>query len=393
MADFKAEVVRLTIEEHPNADALELARVGDYLSVVRKGDFTTGDLAVYIPEQAVLPEWLIADLGLEGRLAGKDKNRVKAVKLRGILSQGLVYGLDGTAPPPEWPDACTWAVTGEHDRMGVGKGDDVTDFLGITKYEPPIPSHMSGQVFNASGYTPKYDVENIKKYPDVFESGEEVIITEKLHGTWACFGYHPDFDHPIVTSKGLSAKGLAFKWVFPENENNLYVRGFQRLSWRDVNQDKLFLTQTGTTVIDRLHRALELSKGTPLYLMGEIYGHGVQDLYYDTNPMSSPKFRLFDVYVGKPGEGEYIGARDLINLVSTTEEIAVDMVPLVYHGPYSRGVVHELTSGKTTLDGDNIREGVVIKPAEERTHDELGRVILKSVSEAYLLRKGGTELN
>lgn len=387
MADFKAEVVELTIEEHPNADALELARVGDYLSVVRKGQFQTGDYAVYIPEQAVLPEWLIAELGLEGRLAGKDKNRVKAVKLRGILSQGLVYGLEGSAPPPEFPDSCTYAVVGENMCMGVGLGDDVTEFLDITKYEPPIPSHMNGQVFNAFGYTLNYDIENIKKYPDVLTVGEKVAVTEKLHGTWACFGYHPEIDHPIVTSKGLSAKGLAFKWAFPENENNLYVQAFQRLSYRNVEKAPLFPCQTGTTVVDRVHQALHLDRETPVYLLGEIYGKGVQDLHYGE---ARPAFRLFDVYVGHPGEGFYIDAW----MHPALEEYAkVELVPVLYWGPFYRDIVDQLTSGETTLGGDNIREGVVIKPAEERTDDELGRVIVKSVSEAYLLRKGGTELN
>ena len=91
MATFEAKVYRLEIEEHPNADAIELAKVGDYRSIVRKGDFKTGDLGVYIPEAAIVPDWLISELGLEGKLAGKDKNRVKAIKLRGILSQGLIY--------------------------------------------------------------------------------------------------------------------------------------------------------------------------------------------------------------------------------------------------------------------------------------------------------------
>ena len=66
MATFEAKVYKLKIEEHPNADALELAVVGDYRSIVRKGQFKTGDLGVYIPEAAVCPDWLIRELGLEG---------------------------------------------------------------------------------------------------------------------------------------------------------------------------------------------------------------------------------------------------------------------------------------------------------------------------------------
>ena len=147
MSSFECKVYKLTIEEHPNADAIELARVGDYLSIVKKGEFKTGDLGVYIPEAAVCPEWLLKEIGLEGKLAGKAKNRVKAIKLRGILSQGLIYPVIGESS--NFPDACTFAVKNETDTMGVGEGDDVTEFLGITKYEPVIPSSMSGEVFNA----------------------------------------------------------------------------------------------------------------------------------------------------------------------------------------------------------------------------------------------------
>ncbi len=94
MATFECKVYKLTIEEHPNADVIELARVGDYYSVVRKGQFKTGDMGVYIPEGAIVPDWLLLRLGLEGKLAGKQRNRVKAIKLRGVLSQGLIFPVD-----------------------------------------------------------------------------------------------------------------------------------------------------------------------------------------------------------------------------------------------------------------------------------------------------------
>ena len=83
MATFESRIHALRIEPHPNADRLELAAVGGFRCIVGKGSFADGDLAACIPEGAVCPDWLIAELGLEGRLAGKRQNRVKAVKLRG----------------------------------------------------------------------------------------------------------------------------------------------------------------------------------------------------------------------------------------------------------------------------------------------------------------------
>ena len=368
MADFKATVERIQIEEHPNADALELAVIGGYRAIVKKGQFQSGDLAVYIPEQAVLPEWLVKKLGLEGRLAGKQSNRVKAIKLRGVLSQGLVYSLVGDQNP-DFPDACTLAVENSTETMGVGEGDDVTEFLGIVKYEPPIPTSMSGQVFNAMGMTLKYDIENIKRHPDVLKDQEVCVVTEKLHGTWACFGYHPNAPHPIVTSKGLSAQGLAFKFV-EENDRNLYVRAFR--------QHQAALEKVKESFPDK-----------PVYILGEIFGRGVQDLGYG---QMEPQFRVFDIYVGEPGQGDFMPPLAMLDWVPET--LGLETVPRLHVGPIDDELIEELTNGNETVSGTsaNIREGIVIKPLMPRVDDEIGRVVLKSVSEDYLLRKGGSEL-
>jgi len=382
MATFECKVYKLKIEEHPNADALELAVVGDYRSIVRKGQFKSGDLGVYIPEAAIVPEWLIAELGLEGRLAGKDKNRVKAVKLRGILSQGLIVPVDpGTFDTPDG-----FIHNYSEPERNVVEGDVVTDYLGITKYDPPIPTSMNGEVFNAFGKTLKYDIENFKKYPTSLEEGEMVLMTEKIHGTWCCMGYHPDLNHPVVTSKGLSEKGLAFKFN-EANAKNLYVQAFQRLIYRDVNEHPLFPMFLGTTVLDQL--AAILGTEDPFYILGEVFGKGVQDLHYGAD---NPQFRVFDIYVGEPGHGHYIAAGELQAFCTA---LNLPMVPVVYLGPFSKEKMEEVTNGKEVVSGheSNIREGVVIKPIGERTDPELGRVVLKSVSEAYLLRKNATEFN
>ena len=293
MATFEAKVYRLEIEEHPNADAIELAKVGDYRSIVRKGDFKTGDLGVYIPEAAIVPDWLISELGLEGKLAGKDKNRVKAIKLRGILSQGLIYPVQLDLGPDydhyiRNPEKTSAALYKE-----VEEGTDVTEYLDITKYEPPIPVHMAGEVSNAFGYTLKYDIENFKRHPDVLFEGEEVVMTEKLHGTWCCFGFHPEIDHPIVTSRGLSEKGLIFK-MNDANEHNLYVRAL--MSTANENGDDII------TRIRSVHLELLDKEPAPFYILGEIFGHGVQDLTYGLNDV---QFRVFDIYQGEPEQGKY----------------------------------------------------------------------------------------
>lgn len=363
MSTFAVHVVRVLIEPHGNADALEIARVGDYRSVVKKGQFRSGELVAYIPEQAIVPDPLLDELGLRGRLAGKDTNRVKAIKLRGVLSQGLVY-----------PARDAWS-----------EGQDVAGELGIVKYEPPVPAHMNGQVYGAGPTCcVKYDVENFKAYPGVLQEGEPVVFTEKIHGTWCQLGVLPaasagEHGPLVVSSKGLAGKGLAFVPGAPENANNLYLRAARHL-------------EIERRVAEAFAGAL--AGGRPVFVLGEVFGAGVQDLSYGakTDHDRTLGFRVFDIHVGWVGQGEYLSDAAL---EAACAALGLPRVPVLYRGPFGRAVMAEHTDGSESVSGQglHLREGVVVRPQLERYHPELGRVQLKSVSERYLLRAGGTEYN
>lgn len=364
MSTFAVYVVTVTIEPHENADALEIARVGDYRSVVRKGQFRGGELVAYIPEQSVLPAALLDELGLRGKLAGKDGDRVKAIKLRGVLSQGLVY--------PARPD---WRV-----------GQDVTAELGVRKWEPPPPpAHMNGVCYAAGlDRCMRYDIENFKAFPEVLQPGEEVVFTEKIHGTWAQVGYLPPgmvdaHGHLVVSSKGLAAKGLAFIPDAPDNVSNLYLRVARGLEI-DRRISEVFVA--------------ELAADRPVFVLGEVFGAGVQDLAYGAKADATGAlgFRVFDIHVGRPGQGEYLADEALERACAA---LGLPRVPVVFRGPFSRETMLAHTDGRETVTGKglHIREGIVVRPTRERRDPRLGRVQLKSVSEKYLLRSGGTEYN
>ena len=422
MAQFEVPVVRVDgIETHPGADALEIAVVRGYRGVVKIGAHRPGQRVAYIPEDAVVPEPLLRELRLwdeakdKGMLAGKRGNRVKAIRLRGVVSQGLLYPVEGRS-----------------------EGEDLAEALGIVKYEPEVPVHMQGEVCNLRGATLRYDIESLQKFPGILQDGEEVVFTEKIHGTWTCFGYWPGLDNPelleggtIITSRGLSDTGLGFKWN-EANASNLYVMSF-----------KATLLENGRW--DRVRAASERSGG-PIFILGETFGKKVQDLDYGQQGRA---FRLFDVwqpvekvtrrssgdasrlnraamrpsslrfgrntlgippsralsgarlatlgahatfstgcYVGVPRRGRYLGYDEL--LARVRGDWGLDTTPRLYRGPFSMAAAEQYRGGKTTFGGGHVREGIVISPVRERECPELpgNRAKLKYVSPQYLLRRG-----
>lgn len=385
MSTIRVTVEQLTIHEHPNADALELAQVGLYRAVVLKDRYKTGDYALYIPEQAVLPPDLIDELGLTGRLAGKDANRVKAIRLRGELSQGIVCrpaALDGL-----W----NGSVTGDGLASLVANTDanDFADELGITKWEPPIPVGMAGQVESAPNLLRWIEIENIKRYPDIFAPGEPVIATEKIHGTCCLVTYDADAG-PIggtgqpmgatyVSSKGFGGKNLALA----EDKANLY--------WRAAHEHAL---GPAAALICGYLGARRVG------LFGEVYGKGVQDLHYgkDAGRNETIGYVLFDIAVmDQAGEVRWLPHAEIDELWAVTvgevgPMVTSPRVPVAYEGPYDYDKLAALAEGRSLLDPGTIREGLVVRPVAERRSEVLGgRAIAKFVSEAYLLRKGGTE--
>ncbi|GAA2747813.1 MULTISPECIES: RNA ligase (ATP) [Kitasatospora] len=353
MSTLRVTAERLTIHEHPNADALELAQVGLYRAVVAKGAYRTGELALYIPEQAVLPAGLIEELGLTGKLAGGNADRVKAVRLRGELSQGIVCR-------PRALDGADLSAAAE-------AGEDFAGLLGITKWAPPIPTSMSGDVEAAPDLLPWVDIENLKRFPGVFEPGEPVVITEKLHGSCCLLTFHAATGEVQVSSKGIGAQGLALK----EDERNLY--------WRAVR---------GHGVAEVAARLAERLGASRIGVFGEVFGEGVQDLAYGASARADRLgYAVFDVSAEIDGQVVWLDAADLL-------DGELPLVPRLWSGPYDERTVLELAEGRETVSGRglHIREGVVVRPAVERYSFVLGgRAIAKAVGGAYLTRKGGTE--
>lgn len=378
MSTFEVKLERIrAIEPIEGANTVESVVIGDYRSVVKKGSFVPGDVVLYIPEQTIVPIQYIRAMGLEGKLAGANRDRVKAIRVCQTLSQGLVYA---TARNSDGTYNIDFPADADHPHLifCVSEGENLADRMGFTKWQPPIPASLGGEVFNAgTSVTYPYDIEDVKKYNTILRPGELVAFTEKIHGTFTGVCALPQTFAPndeyidgryVVFSKGLGSDGLAFRDNEHNRTRNLYVR---------------VLLQTNT-----LAKFGEIADyyNKPVFFFGETFGAGVQDLTYGNTP---PQYQLFDIAIGYRNEAEFLG-HDAMHSLADMYGIAT--TPVIYRGPFSTEVLQEHTAGKSTVEQaeTQMREGVVIHLVEERRDYKLpngGRVILKSVSDEYRARK------
>lgn len=393
MASFATRVVQIEtpVEHHPDADRLSIVRIAGYLCISGKlpdgsHRYKEGDYVVYIPEAAVVPEPILRALdfwgvnkktGLpSGMLDGTNGDRVKARRLRGIFSQGILY------PVEKGPNGLFVSVPlyngdellGYTDTV-VTPGEDISGLLHITKYEPPVPVHMAGEVCNLFGVPYKYDFESVQSVTDLFDVGEEVVATEKLHGTFFQAGYVPGLENPecfgggdfFVTSKGIGNRGLAFK-DNANNDGNLYVKTLRQM--------------IADGVTDRMKT---ISDGKTIRIFGEVFGTGVQDLHYG---MKQASFRLFDIMIGD----EFLTPEEMGKVAFA---LGIPVVPVLYSGPYDTDALVAVRDGKDTLSNSHVREGIVIRSATGARHPLHGRKIGKWISPDYLTRgnKNATEFN
>lgn len=412
MSDFSCPLLQVTsVENHPGADRLSIVKLDnmDFICIANKLEdgsprYKVGDNLIYIPEGAVVPAWIMKQFGYwdeeknRGGLSGSNHNVVKAKKLRGIFSQGLIIpvGFD-----PENQDGNYWIYNLDaNETWFFSLGDDVSEKLGIVKYEPPIPENLRGETGALYGYTKSYDFDNVKKHPNEFYDDEIVIVTEKLHGTYVQIGFCSDIEsredlfgdgRTFITSKGLAKSGFYIKNV-DANYNNLYVKTLR---------DSGIIANFNRVCMSFLEEEMERGVNTKfrIYLMGEIFGD-VQDLKYGTK-QGQQMFRAFDIFaLGQDDKGLESGYFDYDTFVSACEKegnFQVETVPELCRDYWAnvKPRLHELTHGTSAFDPNQIKEGVVIRPLIERNDRRGNRVIYKSVSEDYLLRKNknATEFN
>jgi len=195
------------------------------------------------------------------------------------------------------------------------------------------------------------DIENLRNFPAAFQEGEEVVITEKIHGT----------NSRVGVVEGTYMAG------------SKELRRKQPGTWKENIYWFPFSLPSVQALFDEYHSAKQV------ILFGEVYGSKIQSLNYGV--IDTLGYRAFDMLV----DGKYLSDREFGDLCDANYVLRV---PYLYQGPYSLDIVKRLSNGPTELSADHIREGVVVKPVVERRDPKLGRVILKYIGDEYLFGKG-----
>lgn len=369
MSTFKVPVVTIDeIRPHDNADRLECAVVAGWHVVVGKGQWKAGDLAVYLPIDSVLPVDLERKLFPEGSKITLSKSRIKSIKIRGVVSQGMVVKIDEVCP------------TGWHPA-DFKVGDDMSEVLDVTKYEPPHkqvqsqPGKRTGKRRKEHPLFKKYtDLENIKWYPKVFAEGEQVYVTEKVHGTNFRAGWVP------TVANTWWKKCLKLLRMLPPYEFVYGSRNVQLQARRD--RRGFYGKDIYGAIVDKYDLERKVPKGTVVY--GEVYGDGIQPGYNYGMINGGHRLAVFDVYTFCSGEGQWLDSKSTLVYCDVNN---LPHVPVLYHGSYNADLVKSLASGDSVLEPtQKVREGVVVKPEHEKV-DVCGRKILKVINDDFLLGK------
>ena len=393
-ANHQVNIVKITeIKEHNNADSLEIIPIGEYQVVSRKGQFNVGDLGVYLQPDSVVPQtepfrfiWE-PHVELDGT-ASEKRRRITVRKFRGEWSEGLLLPLSDFGKVTKYDNeefdksVFSWEFPNGVQAVNLHLGTDVSDLLGITHYDPDTESTKGensnapklrkkyprtftgwlkffkrklyglfrsgprdGKSDNISLGIPTYDVDALKNYPHTFEDGEQVIVTEKIHGSNARY----------IFLDGIMYAGSRNLWKSADS-SCIFRRNLKENPW-----------------IEEWCRAHE-----GYVLWGEI-GPSQKGFDYGTKA-GKLFFFVFDV---RTPEGKWLDREhDEAGLLA---QIMDHSVPILYQGPYNLEEIKKHVDGTSKVPGaKHIREGVVIKTQVEGHARGIGRKQMKIVSNAYL---------
>jgi RNA ligase (TIGR02306 family) len=349
----------LEIRPVPNAERVELITVLGWHVVVQKGEFNVGDLCVYCEIDSLLPE------RPEFEFLRKNGFRIRTLRLRGAISQGICFPLtiigkiDKIFPGGD----VNVQVDDDGNLMSLVEGMDVTELLGITKYEPPEPACLGG---DAKGKFPPFLVKSDETRVQVLQvlldkyNGVKCYYTEKVDGSsYTCYLNNNEF--------GVCSRNLELN----ETENN----SLWKLTRKFDIENKL------------------RKFGKNLSLQGEIYGEGIQKNKYKIKGQNIRFFNVFDI-----DEQCYYNFNEFVDFIGSLGLETVPVLNTEYVLSNNIDELVELSKGNSVLNPDSPREGIVIRPLVELQDFDItilndfdlinGRVSFKAINPEFLLKYG-----
>ena len=330
------------------ADAIVLAHINGWTAVVKKDEFSVGQYVVFCEIDSWIPHEIAPFLskGKEPReYLGVKGERLRSARLRGQISQGLIL------PVSVLPLA------------DYSEGEDVSEILGIVKYEPPVPAQLAGQVRgNFPSLVSKTDEERVQNIQGLEKYLDEVFVeTEKLHGTSVSFVLNENGELEVC-SRNLSLK---------EDENNLY--------WKLAKQNNaLALLNTVKN-----HYEVEGVSVVTVAIQGEGVGQGVQKGW--EYGIQVPEFFMFTIQVNgvKVSEEDYQMFKQMFHQVKSVPEVRkATLRQIVGDSSEIGATLLKYVEGKSDIDGKTIREGSVFRCLTDSSFS------FKVVSNQFLLKGG-----
>ena len=338
------------IEPIPGAEAIERVRVLGWWVVAKRGEHRVGDRVVYCEIDSLLPErpefeFLRASSFKPAQTDGSGARslpagfRIKTIRLRGQVSQGICFPL--TILPPGTP---------------TDEGTDVTEALGVRKWEPPLPVNLSGRIKGPfPGFLPKTDETRVQVLEATLarHRGKTFYLTEKLDGTsFSAFWREGSF--------GICSRNL---WLDESDESNTLARLARQLQLEE-----------------RLRR-LAQSLGHDVALQAEVIGPGIQGNKYSLPHTTLRVFNILNL-------NEY-RLLDLDSIQRTVAALELEMVPYLGELVLDHSVdeLVALAEGTSVLRPQVPREGIVLRPLREEQDETIGgRLSFKAINRKFLLK-------
>ena len=328
-----ASVVKIVdIQPIPGADAIVVATVKGWKVVVKVNEYKVGDLAVYYEIDSFLPihpQFEFLRKSSFKRMGSSEGFRLKTIRLRGQISQGLLTPIPTDISDPK-------------------EGDDLTETLGIVKYEPPIPAQLAGKIKGTfPSFIPKTEeirIQNFESEVGFSPVGERAYVTEKLDGTsFTCY-----FNNGVFGVCGRN-------WELSETSDNSL--------WRMANLLQLKEKMT--------------KHGKNIALQGELIGAGINGNLYG---LSDHKLFFFTGYDIDKGRRMFFDELEWVLF-----GLDLQMVPVLekygFVIPNESNIVDYMlkyAEGKSVLNMEVDREGVVVRGLEREFS-------FKAISNTYLL--------